>query len=196
MRNKTNIVELIQVQPDFIGFIFHEESSRNVLVKPEVEIPKTIKKVGVFVDKTIDFILQKTKNFKLDYIQLHGKEAPQFCRKIKNKNLKVIKAFNIKEGFDFERLKKYEPTCELFLFDAFGKKAGGNGVVFDWKLLQNYKGKIPFLLSGGIDATMASEIRKIKHLKFIGIDINSGFEIEPALKNIKNIKTFYNELQG
>lgn len=196
MRNKTNIAELIKVQPNFIGFIFHEKSTRNVVIIPKIEIPKTIKKVGVFVNKSIDFILRKMADFKLDYIQLHGNESPQFCDELKNIDFKIIKAFNIKEDFDFKQLKKYEPFCDIFLFDAFGKNAGGNGIVFNWDLLQNYKGNTPFLLSGGIDETMATEINNINHPKFIGVDINSGFEIEPALKNIEKIKLFYNELHS
>ncbi len=195
MRERTNIAELIQVQPDFIGFIFHEKSSRNVTGIPEMEIPKTIKKVGVFVDKSIEFILQKGKMFHLDYIQLHGKETPAFCNAL-NKHYKIIKAFNIKDDFDFTQLKAYETFCNLFLFDAFGKKAGGNGIIFNWNLLQNYKGETPFLLSGGIDKTMVAEIKQINHPKFMGIDINSGFEIEPALKNTKQIKLFKDELQS
>lgn len=194
MRYETNIAELIEVQPNFIGFIFHEKSTRNVVKIPEIDIPKTIKKVGVFVNKPAAFILQKVADFKLDYIQLHGNESSQFCNQLKNTNFKIIKAFNIKEDFDFIQLKRYEAFCDIFLFDAFGKNAGGNGIVFNWDLLQNYKGNTPFLLSGGIDETMATEINNINHPKFIGVDINSGFELEPALKNIEKIKLFYNEL--
>jgi len=145
MRNTENIAELIQIQPDFIGFIFHEKSPRNVLEFPKVKIPSNIKKVGVFVNKKANFIAEKATNFGLDYIQLHGNESPEFCRKIslleegkREVNLKIIKAFNISENFDFEKLEAYEAFCDYFLFDAFGKKAGGNGITFNWELLQKY----------------------------------------------------------
>jgi phosphoribosylanthranilate isomerase len=202
MRNLNNIAKLIQVQPNFIGFIFHEKSPRNVVEKSEIDLPNSIKKVGVFVDKEIAFIHVKIKDFKLDYVQLHGNETSYFCKKLKvyfkEKELKtkIIKAFNIRKEFNFSRLKEYESFCEFFLFDAFGKKAGGNGIIFNWELLQNYQGKIPFLLSGGIDETMTQKIKKIKHPKFMGVDINSGFEIEPALKDIKRIKLFSDEIRS
>jgi phosphoribosylanthranilate isomerase len=195
MRDKTNIEELITIPLDFIGFIFHEKSSRNIEFKPKVVIPKNIKKVGVFVNKPKDFILKKATEFDLDYIQLHGNESPEFCKELR-KHIKIIKAFNIKQNFDFELLKNYESHCDLFLFDAFGKQAGGNGITFNWDLLDNYHGNIPFLLSGGIDGDMTSAIKKIKHPQFIGVDVNSGFEIKPALKNINKIKLFYNELHS
>jgi len=202
MRNVNNIAKLIKVQPNFIGFIFHRKSPRNVEIIPSVKIPNSIKKVGVFVNKEIAFINAKIQDFRLDFVQLHGKETSDFCKKLetyfkeKELNTKIIKAFNINNEFDFTKIKEYEPFCEFFIFDAFGKKAGGNGITFNWELLQNYHGKTPFLLSGGINETMVEEIKKIDHPKFIGVDINSGFEIEPALKNIKLIKTFINGIRS
>jgi len=190
MRDVVNIEELIKLQPDFMGFIFHEESPRNVIDIPNVEILSSINKVGVFVDKDIPFIREKATNFNLDYIQLHGNETPKECQELKDKGFKIIKAFNISESFDFLQLQAFEPFCEYFLFDAFGTNAGGNGIVFNWSLIQKYNGKTPFLLSGGIDNTMAKEIKRIHHPRFAGIDINSGFEITPGLKDIKKIEEF------
>jgi len=190
MADGSNITELVKIQPDFIGFIFHEASPRNVVDIPELNIPKTIKKVGVFVDKDIDFINKKVNEFGLDYVQLHGKESPEFCEQVKTNEIKIIKAFNVHDVFDFNQMKDYATYCDYFLFDAFGKNAGGNGVVFNWELLKNYNGTTPFLLSGGIDETMVETIKQFKHPQFAGIDINSGFEINPALKDVERIKKF------
>ena len=190
MANSSNIAELVKIQPNFIGFIFHEASPRNITKTPELNIPSTIKKVGVFVNKEADFINKKVNEFGLDYIQLHGKESPLLCEKLKKEGLKIIKAFNIHEDFDFKQLEGYESCCDYFLFDAFGKNAGGNGIIFNWELLKNYKGEIPFLLSGGIDETMVQTIKHFEHPQFAGIDINSGFEIKPALKDVERIKKF------
>jgi len=195
MSDSSNIADLIKVQPDFIGFIFHEASPRNIIDFPKFVIPSTIKKVGVFVNKGIDFIEQKVGLFGLNYVQLHGKETPLFCGELTAKGVKIIKAFNIHDAFDFDQLKAYETFCDYFLFDAFGKNAGGNGVVFNWELLKNYNGNTPFLLSGGIDETMVIAIKKVKHPQFVGIDINSGFEIKPALKDVKKIKQFKQRLR-
>lgn len=190
MRNEANIIALSKIQLDFIGFIFHENSSRNVSEARLISTPKNISRVGVFVNKKVDFIKEKTTNYKLDYIQLHGSESPEFCKEIKMLGLGIIKAFNISAAFNFSVLSPYEPHCDYFLFDAFGKNAGGNGVTFNWELLSNYNGGIPFLLSGGIDDTMVSALKEITHPQFYGIDINSRFEIKPALKNIPKIKCF------
>ena len=109
-------------------------------------------------------------------------------------NRKVIKAFNIHPEFDFSELEEYSLYCDYFLFDAFGKNAGGNGITFDWNLLDNYKGDTPFFLSGGLDVEMAESLKAIKHPKFKGVDVNSKFEIEPGLKNIEKIKLFKEKL--
>lgn len=196
MRDEANIAELIKVQPDFIGFIFHEKSSRNVSSKIEIEIPNGIDKVGVFVDEDERFINEKISAYNLSHIQLHGFESPQFCNKIKKLGVKIIKAFNVHSAFDFEILEGYESYCSYFLFDAFGKKAGGNGIVFNWGLLKKYNGNTPFLLSGGIDETMTNKLKKITHPQFIGVDINSKFETAAAYKNIEKIKEFKNELSS
>jgi len=194
MREPENLAQLIAVEPNFIGFIFHEKSPRNVDNPISIKAPKNIRKVGVFVDQTESFILEKIQEFQLEFIQLHGNESPHFCKKIKALKRKVIKAFNLHDNFNFQILENYTPYCDYFLFDAFGEQPGGNGITFNWKLLDRYKGEIPFLLSGGIDENMVPELTKISHPMFAGIDINSKFETKPGIKNIEKIKAFKNEL--
>lgn len=194
MRNSENISALITLKPDFIGFIFYDKSKRFVADFPPIDFPKEIKKVGVFVNETINEIIEKAIKYKLDFVQLHGNEMPEYCEKLASQNIKIIKAFSIDEQFDFSVLKPFEKQVSLFLFDTKGKNFGGNGIKFNWELLQNYSGKIPFLLSGGITKNEVEEIRKLKHPAFLGIDINSGFEIEPGLKNIQEIKEFKSRL--
>lgn len=196
MRDSENINALSKVQPDFIGFIFHEKSSRNVSVAVLTNTPENIARVGVFVNESEKFITCKIKQYHLDYIQLHGTESPEFCAKIKNLGVGIIKAFNISENFDFSCLSNYEQQCDYLLFDAYGKQAGGNGITFNWDLLTKYEGKTPFLLSGGIDETMVDEIKNITHPHFKGIDINSGFELEAGLKNIDKIKCFSRSIRN
>lgn len=196
MRDSDNITALSEVQPDFIGFIFHEKSSRNISKTVLTNTPENIARVGVFVNESEKFITSKIKQYHLDYIQLHGTESPEFCTKIKNLGVGIIKAFNLFESFDFSSLSNYEQQCDYLLFDAFGKQAGGNGITFNWELLSKYKGKTPFLLSGGINETMVDEIKNITHQKFIGIDINSGFETKPALKDIDKIKCFSRNIRN
>jgi len=196
MRDPENIAELVELEPDFIGFIFHEPSPRYCNRPPEIVISKTIGKTGVFVNKPEDYILRKKEDFQLDYIQLHGSETPEFCQKIQQVAGPVIKAFNLNDNFDFNRLEAYTSCCDFFLFDASGPNVGGNGITFDWKLLEKYHGTTPFLLSGGIDENMAVTIKQIDHPAFYGVDINSRFEIRTATKDINKIKNFKHELQS
>ena len=196
MRDENNLSQLIDLQPDFIGLIFHEKSPRNISDSIDIDIQKNIILTGVFVEESESFIMQKVREYDLKAIQLHGYESPNFCEKLKDKGLLIIKAFNIHDSFDFETVEPYKGLCDYFLFDAFGKKAGGNGTTFKWKLLNDYKGDTPFFLSGGIDENMAKSIRKIKHPQFIGADINSKFESAYGYKDIKKVKQFSDELRS
>lgn len=194
MRDKENISSLLALKPDYIGFIFYAQSKRFVADFPQIEIPSSVKKVGVFVDERIDEIVEKTLKYNLDFVQLHGNETSEFCEKLAAKNIKIIKAFSVDENFYFSETKPFEKCVSLFLFDTKGNNYGGNGIKFNWKLLQNYSGKTSFLLSGGISKNDSEKIKKFKHPAFLGIDINSGFELEPGLKNIKEIEEFKNRL--
>lgn len=196
MRDENNLTNLLKINPDFIGLIFHEKSPRNVSIPIKIELPKNTFLTGVFVDESEAFIIRKISENGLKAIQLHGQESPIFCKKIKELNQKVIKAFNIHSEFDFSALDEYTPYCDYFLFDAFGKNAGGNGITFDWELLKNYTGKTPFFLSGGIDSDMAKTLKEIKHSKFKGVDINSKFEIEPGLKDIEKVNLFKDKIKS
>ncbi|MEM7037774.1 MAG: tryptophan synthase subunit beta, partial [Bacteroidota bacterium] len=138
---------------------------------------------------SLDTILEKTELYGLDYVQLHGDESPGFCAAVDG-FVPVIKAFRVGEGFDFEALGKYEAACSYFLFDTKGKNYGGNGTKFDWDLLNGYAGSTPFLLSGGIGPEDAEIVRAFEHPRMAGVDLNSGFEMEPGLKDIAKVKEF------
>jgi phosphoribosylanthranilate isomerase len=199
MRNSENIQDLLFLKPDFVGFIFYEKSKRFVSDFPQVNFPNYIKKVGVFVNEEISEVLSKVNNFQLDYIQLHGNETIEYCKNIYHSKLvseshQIIKAFSVNDNFDFSKTKAFEKYCDYFLFDTKGKDYGGNGVKFNWEMLKKYNGQTPFLLSGGITKTDANEINKINHSALMGVDINSGFETAPTLKNINDIKEFKNNL--
>lgn len=195
MKLENNISEISKLNPDFMGFIFWPKSKRFFNEK-SIRISNKINKVGVFVNQDYDFIIDKINNFELDFVQLHGEEDYQFCKKIKTQ-CKLIKVFNIGSDFDFEILNSFESVCDYFLFDTKGDSYGGNGIKFDWKLLKKYPSKKPFLLSGGIDLKDFTEILKIKELKIplIGIDINSKFEFEPGLKNIKKVEELLKKMK-
>lgn len=197
LRHQENIADLYHVGIRMMGFIFYRPSKRyigsdhtKVLFD---SIPKGVIKVGVFVNEPLSFVVETVSKYGLDYAQLHGEEDVEFCSAVQ-KYVKVIKAFRIDESFKFEEIRGFQ-NCDLFLFDAKGKEYGGNGIKYDWQLLEDYKLKTPFLLSGGIGPGDEGKILAFRHDKFIGIDINSGFEIEPALKNIEKIKSFISNLK-
>ena len=195
MRTPENIEALAALNPDYMGFIFWASSSRFVN-KITPLLPNKIKKTGVFVDATIDYIETIIKEHELQAVQLHGKEAPQFCAYIKTLDVEVIKAFSMKEAFDFKSLEPYEIACDFYLFDTKGELPGGNGYGFDWSILKNYPSVKPFFLSGGIGKEEVSQILELRNtdLPLYAIDVNSKFESAPGVKKIDELEQFKNEL--
>jgi phosphoribosylanthranilate isomerase len=189
MKYPDNILEVGSLLPDYMGFIFWEKSAR-YFDGDMPDLPKSIKKVGVFVNESIEVIEEKIAKYNLQAIQLHGQESVDFCSEIKAKfdtSIEIIKVFSADEHFDFSILKPFEAVCDYFLFDTKGKLPGGNGTTFDWRILENYPSKKPFFLSGGIGIEEMDSIYEISktNLPIYAIDINSRFEIEPGLKNIQ-----------
>jgi phosphoribosylanthranilate isomerase len=189
MKYPDNILEVGSLLPDYMGFIFWEKSARYFDgVIPD--LPKSIKKVGVFVNENIEVILTKAQKHDLQAVQLHGQESVEFCLDLKNKiesKIEIIKVFSVDDSFDFEVLKPFEAVCNYFLFDTKGKLPGGNGTTFDWKVLEKYPSSKPFFLSGGIGIEEMGAVNEISktNLPIYAIDVNSKFEIEPGLKNIQ-----------
>lgn len=193
MRDVSNVRALEALDISWMGMIFFQKSNRHV-VNPVPKENKDMQRIGVFVNASSQYIDRKIKMHDLAGIQLHGEETGEDCQKIKEKGLITIKAFSVDESFDFAKVESYHDVCDYFLFDTKGKTHGGTGVRFDWSLLKKYQGPTPFLLSGGIGPEHAEEIKGFNHHYMHGIDINSRFEIKPALKNIEAIKRFKDEL--
>ena len=194
MKYPENIVEISALQPDYLGFIFWEKSIRNMDIESIPKIQPSIKKVGVFVDASIDEIIAKVNLFQLDIIQLHGNETIAFCKELKKLNIEIIKVFSINNFFDFSILKDFIPQIDYFLFDTKGKLPGGNGITFNWKILENYPYEKPFFLSGGIGKTEVDAIKDFFQTevakKCIAIDVNSRFETKPAYKSEIKLRKF------
>ena len=193
MRYKDNIHALEKMDIDQMGFIFYSGSPRYVPDNEEycAAIVSCLKiKVGVFVNENITEILRKITRYNLNYVQLHGDETPDFCRRLHNAGCNVIKAFSVSSEDDCKQTKAYEPFADFFLFDTKSAKRGGTGKRFDWSILNGYKGNTPFLLSGGIASEHLDEISKFSHPKMAGIDLNSRFELSPAVKDIAKLENF------
>lgn len=206
MRDADNIRDISALGVDMIGLIFYPPSPRYVQqfssgagIIPDYapDMGKTPLRVGVFVDDMPQNIMTRVYNYKLDYIQLHGNEPRETLENLRatidpdiKPNIKIIKAISVSSAEDIKKYKEYVGAADLFLFDTKCKTVGGSGVQFDWQVLQAYDGDVPFLLSGGIGPDDAERVRNFHHPKCIGIDLNSKFEIEPALKDVEKLKQF------
>jgi len=209
MREPDNILEVGQLPVDWLGFIFYANSPR--AVKPglakwlqEQEAALSGKKrAGVFVNAEIEEVLNGVHDFQLDLVQLHGEESPEYCQLIRNlmettsmRKAQLMKAFQVGEIFDFNRVYPYAAHCAYVLFDTKGKNYGGNGKQFNWALLQQYQGVTPFFLSGGIGPEDAAEVQAFRHPQLYGIDLNSKFETAPGVKDPALLKSFLKTLKN
>lgn len=189
MKFPENVRQVDALQPDYIGFIFYPHSPRFVgyAVSDElVQLRLSAKKVGVFVDKDYSTIKDIIQLYQLDAVQLHGNELPEMCA-VLQQQVQVFKAFGMDEAFDLNLLKSYENKVDYFLFDTKTAAHGGSGKTFNWQILQNYQLETPFFISGGLNNENLPEVLKFKHPAFVGVDLNSGFETEPGLKNIEKL---------
>ena len=198
MRDAENIRKAEALEVDLLGFIFYSKSARHISQDREsVEVIRrcTKPKVGVFVNETIDNISDKAELYKLDYLQLHGSETPDMCKKLRQRGYSVIKAFSIASADDFKSVENYSGCCDYFLFDTKCAGYGGSGMRFDWSLLDEYNGTTPFLLSGGLTPDCFDELNLLEHPMFAGIDLNSGFEVSPAMKDVDKLRVFISQFR-
>ena len=191
MREPENIRAVEALGIDLMGFIFWPPSSRYVGEKPSY-LPENCRRVGVFVDAAPEDILAAVRDFRLDVLQLHGHETPEAVAALKERlpAVRLVKSLAVKGPEDLEQAAAYEDVCDAFLFDTKGKLPGGNGRQFDWNVLRQYKGRLPFLLSGGIGPGDEARIRAFDVPGCLGIDLNSRFETAPGLKDVDALKTF------
>ncbi len=191
MRDANNIQVVAALQPDYMGFIFYRKSKRFVgddFLVP-MNFPENIKRVGVFVNEKIELILKIVLEQKLDYVQLHGGETPEDCKTLKENKIGVIKVFSIDKDFDFDGTRTYQPYSDFFLFDTKSESLGGTGKLFDWSLLKKYNQQVPFFLSGGLSTDNIKNIKELRNMNLYAIDINSGAEASPGLKDIAKVKS-------
>jgi phosphoribosylanthranilate isomerase len=191
MRDGENIMAVALLRPQYMGFIFYPKSPRFVGESFDIpaNLPASIKRVGVFVSESNDVIIGKSKSLKLDLVQLHGNESPAQCDELKATGLGVIKVFSIDDAFNFESTKPFREVTDYFLFDTKGKYYGGNARTFNWKILDKYDQEVPFFLSGGLSPDNVNTLGDLQKMNLHALDLNSGVEISPGLKDIEKIRT-------
>jgi phosphoribosylanthranilate isomerase len=199
MRDRANISDVAALKPDWMGFIFYPPSKRYVGENFNPEIVKSlmpeIQTIGVFVNKAYEDMIEIARKYDFDMVQLHGNESPEYCHSAHDAGFDVIKAFGIHPDFDWSMLESYANVCKYFLFDTSTKAYGGSGKQFDWRILKGYSLPNPFILGGGIGPDDTEAIKTINMQQFAGIDINSCFEIQPAMKDTQRITQFISKIR-
>ena len=180
----------------FIGFIFYPSSKRYALSNLSLEDiaafkPTNSKKVGVFVNETIENVLDTAHKAGLDMIQLHGEEDASYCAAIQAV-FPVIKVFRVSK--DLSNFAAFENGTTYYLFDTDSALYGGTGQHFNWEIIKKTRCNKPFFLSGGIGMNDVQGIQVLKAATagqdLVALDMNSKFETSPGIKNIELIKTF------
>ena len=186
------------LKPDYLGFIFHKGSPRDVTETIDrldlIAIPASVRKVAVTVDQPIWKVRELIRKHGFEAVQLHGDEDPVYCRELKQE-CEVIKAFRLTDSLPAE-LNEYEGNCHQYLFDAKGKYQGGNGIKFNHNLLNSYRSDTPYILSGGIGDDDLEYLLGINFERLAGVDLNSRFELSPGYKSLSSLKMFINKLRS
>jgi len=193
MREPMNIEQVAQLGVDMMGFIFYPKSPRYVSQAVDrSDSDRKVCRVGVFVNDSIPDMVDRILSFSLNAVQLHGGESREVCEQLREANgeIKIIKAISVSDAGDIQKYKEYVGAVDYFLFDTKCKTVGGSGQQFDWQVLDEYDGDVPFLLSGGIGPEDVSRVHSFHHPKCVGIDLNSRFEIEPGVKDVEKLRKF------
>jgi phosphoribosylanthranilate isomerase len=187
----------------FAGMIFYPKSPRYVLRHMsllQIKAIHSIHKVGVFVNTPIEEVLETVDACRLQMVQLHGDESPRYCERVAD-YVSVIKAFRMSDHDSPEwMVKPYMDACDMFLFDTLGAGYGGTGKKFDWNVLSSTHIDKPFFLSGGIQPDDVDSLQQFQRTpvskSLFALDINSGFEVAPGVKDLSRIQSFIQNLHA
>jgi len=180
-----------------VGFVFFPKSPRNVSHDQAQGLARRVqgraKMVGLFVDPEPDTVAHYALQLRLDVIQLHGGERPQLLAQLKaSTGCEVWKAVPVRTASDLARANDYAGAADAVLYDAKpaagSELPGGNGLRFDWSLLQGRRHPLPWLLSGGLDAANLAEAIRVTGATLV--DVSSGVESAPGVKDVDKIAAF------
>ena len=196
------LVQLPDAGVSFAGFIFYPKSPRYVLrhmTTSQIKKENKINKVGVFVNASVEEVLQMVDECRLHMVQLHGDETPKFCEKIAD-YISVVKAFRFSETDNIGyRIQEYMSYCDMFMFDTEGVGYGGTGKKLNLEKLQGVVAGKPYFLSGMIEPSDAENLnlfaQKPEAKALFAIDISTKFEVLPGIKDINLIKNFTQQLK-
>lgn len=192
--NLEDALTAVEFGADALGFVFVPNTPRYIepeeAAKITVALPPFVTLVGVFVDDNQERIEESAKQCKLDVLQLHGAESPDFCASLKRK---IIKAFRVKDESSLANLPRY--AVSAYLLDTYVKgKMGGTGAVFNWELAGVAKQYGRIILAGGLDPENVS--RAVRQVRPYGVDVSSGVEAEPGRKAHDKLRDFINAVRS
>jgi phosphoribosylanthranilate isomerase len=198
MRDPENVRQLLSLKVDWMGCILYPPSPRSIRPEAVPNLPGKLPKIGVVVNEPLEQVQLWAQSLQLAGVQLHGKESAGYCQRLKEAlpDLTILKAIPIREASDLQIAMDYDGQVDRLLFDTKGPQAGGNGVTFDWRILQDYRGTTPFWLSGGIGPESVRDLHQFSHPQWTGIDLNSRFEFTPGQKNIQALADFIEKFRN
>jgi phosphoribosylanthranilate isomerase len=187
-----NALACAKLLPDAMGLVFYEKSPRYVTIDQAARITKILSRhimtIGVFVDNDFNDIMEKVKGCALKGVQLHGKESPELVDQLKKEHLFVIKSlFAAKEPY-LSRAKEYSAASALLVEFGKGILPGGNAESWNYELSRQINMKIPLIIAGGLSPDNVT--KAVKTARPFGVDVSSGVEQSPGLKDIHKVGSF------
>jgi phosphoribosylanthranilate isomerase len=184
----------VQAGADALGFVFHAASPRNVSPEQAAAIiralPPFVQAVGLFVNADSDFVNSTADRCRLDLVQLHGDEPPEYCDQVSRR---VIKAFRVKDIASLDSVRNYRVAG--ILFDAYSPKAfGGTGLTFNWEIAQGANTYGPVILAGGL--TPDNVRQAVERANPYGVDVSGGVEAAPGRKDPEKVREFIRRAKG
>lgn len=191
--NLKDALEATDLGVDALGFILAPSPRRmDPLSIREIThaLPKSLLKVGVFVNEELKEVLRVAEDCNLDALQFHGEESPEYCRKV---SLPVIKAIGVKDSGILQEVEKYPFASILLDSSSAAEQAGGTGKTFCWEMAREVRKKRNFILSGGLNPSNVKQA--IQTLRPMGVDVCSGVESAPGRKDLSKMIDFVKEVR-
>lgn len=184
----------VEAGADALGFVFHEQSPRHVTPEDAAGIiaglPPFVQTVGLFVNRPIEYVNETANHCRLDLVQLHGDEPPEFCAAVVRR---VIKAFRVQDITSLDPIKNYRVAAHLL--DAYSPTAyGGTGLTFNWDIAKVAKEFGPVILAGGLTPDNVREA--VAAVQPYAVDVSGGVESVPGKKDAAKVREFIRRAKG
>jgi len=187
-----NALACAELLPDAIGLVFYEKSPRHVTIEQAARItnvlPRHFLTIGVFVNDSFEDIMEKVRKCSLKGVQLHGEESSELVDQLKKENLYVIKTLFVAKNPYLKQAQEYSAASSLLVEYGKGILPGGNAEFWNYEMSLEIKTKCPVIISGGLSPDTIEQA--LKTARPFGVDVSSGVEKSPGIKDINKIKSF------